>query len=207
MLFSGHYGRTCLKSKPKDLRDFLFRGLMFELEAEEFRKAGVQLGHDLRTTEESLFGEVLSSFGLSSRNEALRMARIYAYLNCFENSVREFIRDRLEEKYGTNWWDVAVPSKIREFSTKREDDASKNSWLEGQNRGKLYWVEFGHLSDIVIAKWDDFSDIIPTQAWIKQKFEELEKARNFIAHNRLLIPAEFARIEMHLADWNKQVGF
>lgn len=180
---------------------------MFELEAEDFRKAGVQLGHDLRTTEESLFGEVLSSFSLSMRNEALRMARLYSYVYCFEASVREFIRDRLEDKYGTNWWEVTVPQRIRDFAKRREDDAAKNSWLEGQNRGKLYWVEFGHLADIVIAKWEDFDDVIPTQVWIKQKFDELEKARNFVAHNRLLLPAEFARIEMHLADWNKQVGF
>jgi len=180
---------------------------MFELEAETFRKAGVQLGHDLRKTEEGLFGEVLASLGLSMRNEALQMARLSAYMYCFENSVREFIRDRLEDKYGTNWWDTAVPAKIRDFASKREDDAGKNSWLEGQNKGKLYWVDFGQLADIVIAKWEDFDDVIPTQAWLKQKFEELEKARNFIAHNRLLLPAEFARIEMHLSDWNKQVGF
>ncbi|MBX3111041.1 MAG: hypothetical protein KF857_03455 [Fimbriimonadaceae bacterium] len=180
---------------------------MFELEAEQFRRAGVQLGHDLRSTEESLFGEVLASFGLSMRNEALQMARLYAYLNCFENSVREFVRDRLEEKYGTNWWDSAVPEKIRRHADSREADAAKNSWLEGQNKGKIYWIDFGQLSDIIIAKWDDFEDVIPTQAWIKQKFEDLEKARNFVAHNRLLLPAEFSRIEMHLADWNKQIGF
>jgi hypothetical protein len=196
-----------LKSKPKDLRDFLFRGLMFELEAEGFRRAGVQLGHDLRSTEESLFGEVLSSFGLSMRNEALQMARLYAYLNCFENSVREFVRDRLEDNHGTNWWDTSIPSKIRTQSDNREADAAKNSWLEGQNKGKIYWIDFGQLADVIIANWNDFADVIPSQAWIQMKFIELEKARNFIAHNRLLLPAEFARIEMHLADWDKQIGF
>lgn len=180
---------------------------MFELEAEQFRRAGVQLGHDLRSTEESLFGEVLASFGLSMRNEALQMARLYAYMNCFENSVREFVRDRLEDIHGTNWWDTVVPSKIRTQADQREANAASHSWLEGQNKGKIYWIDFGQLADVIIANWDDFADVIPTQAWIQSKFTELERARNFIAHNRLLLPAEFARIEMHLADWNKQIGF
>lgn len=207
MQSSEHFGRTSLKSEMKDLRDFFFRGLMFELDAERFRGAGVQLGHDLRPTEESLFGEVLSSFSLSLRNEALMMARLYAYVYCFESSVREFVRDRLLDAHGTDWWEKAVPQKIKDFANRREADALKNSWLEGQNRGKLYWVEFGQLADIIIANWKEFEDVLSTQTWLKQKFEELEKARNFVAHNRFLLPAEFARIEMHLSDWNKQVGF
>ena len=67
-------------------------------------------------------------------------------------------------------------------------------------------MQFGHLADIIIANWEDFSDLVPTQHWLKQRFEELEKARNFIAHNRLLLPGEFARIEMYVADWNRMVA-
>ncbi len=37
-------------------------------------------------------------------------------------------------------------------------------------------------------------------------FDELERARNFIAHNRMLSAAEFARLEMYVGDWNRQVG-
>jgi hypothetical protein len=41
---------------------------------------------------------------------------------------------------------------------------------------------------------------------LKQRFDELERARNFIAHNRMLSAAEFARLEMYVGDWNRQVG-
>ena len=33
-----------------------------------------------------------------------------------------------------------------------------------------------------------------------------KQARNYIAHNRLLLPGEFARLEVYVGDWNRQVG-
>lgn len=189
-----------------DLRDWLFRGLLFEAEAEQFRAAGIRVGADASMAERSLLEEALDPFGIDSRNEALQMARLYSVLYCFENAVRALIAERLQERHGVSWWADKVPAKIREFASGCQKDAQENSWLEGQKQDPLGFVQFGHLADIVIANWDDFSDLVPTQHWLKQRFDELEKARNFIAHNRLLLPGEFARIEMYVADWNKMVG-
>ena len=33
--------------------------------------------------------------------------------------------------------------------------------------------------------------------------DELEKVRNFIAHNRVRLPSEFQPIYLYIADWNK----
>ncbi len=192
--------------EPKDLRDYLFRGLMFEAEAEKFRSAGIRVGADLSDTERSLFEETLDPFGIDLRNDALRMARLYSLLYCFENSVRSLITDRLKEQHGNQWWENKAPKKIREFAEARQKEALENSWLEGQSKDLLGFVQFGQLADLIIANWDDFSDLIPTQHWLKQRFDELEKCRNFIAHNRFLLPGEFQRIEMYVADWNRTVG-
>lgn len=77
------------------MRDFLFRGLMFESEATQFQRAGIQIGANAAETEEALLREVLSPFGVARRNSALEMARLYALIFCFENEVRAFIRERL----------------------------------------------------------------------------------------------------------------
>lgn len=77
-----------MDSKHKDLRDFLFRGLMFESEASVFQGAGIQIGADTTESEEKLLAEALSPFSIARRNEALEMARLYALLYCFENEVR-----------------------------------------------------------------------------------------------------------------------
>ncbi len=184
----------------------MFRALMFEAEAERFRGAGIRLGADLTEAEFSLLEEILNPFPVGLRNSALRMSRLYAMMFCFENSVREVVKDRLEEKHGVDWWEKGVPKKVREFSESRRDSAQKNSWLEGDKVEHLAFIEFGHLADIIIKNWEDFSDLVPSQHWLKQRFDELEQARNFIAHNRMLLPSEFDRLDMYVADWNKQVG-
>lgn len=191
--------------KNKDVRDFLFRGLMFEAEAERFRRAGIQIGADSTEAEESLLKEALAPFSVARRNNALEMARLFAVLFCFENEIRDFIREALEEKEGHDWLEK-LPPKIKEHAESRRDAALKDSWLEGEKADLLGFVDFGHLAQIIITKWDYFKDIVPTQHWLKQRMDELEKSRNFIAHNRMLLPSEFQRLYMYIADWNRVIG-
>lgn len=186
-------------------RSFLFRGLMFESEADSFRRAGIQIGASSTEGEEMLLREALAPFGVVRRNQALEMARLYAVLFCFENEIRDFIRDALAEKEGADWQEK-LPPKIKEFAEGRRDTALKDSWLEGEKADLLGFIDFGHLAQIIIAKWDHFKDIVPTQHWLKQRMDELEKTRNFIAHNRMLLPSEFQRIYMYIADWNRVIG-
>ena len=191
--------------KHEDLRDFLFRCLMFEAEASQFQSAGIQVGADAAASEERLLDEALSPFGVQRRNNALEMARLYAVIHCFENEVRTFIRETLDEKEGTDWQDK-LPQKIREHAESRREAALKDSWLEGEKTDLLGFLEFGHLAQIIVSKWDHFQDIIPSQHWLKQRMDELEKVRHFIAHNRMLLPSEFQRVYMYVADWNHVVG-
>jgi hypothetical protein len=62
------------------------------------------------------------------------------------------------------------------------------------------------LSDIIIQNWDLFTDLIPSQHWLTQRMDELEQARHYVAHNRLLADTEFRRIESYIGDWLRQVG-
>lgn len=190
--------------KNKDLRDFFFRGLMFEAEASDFQAAGIQVGADARDAEEHLLAEALSPFGVQRRNTALEMARLYAVLFCFENEVRDYIRDTLREKEGEGWLGK-LPPKIKEHAEGRKSAALKDSWLEGEKTDLLGFVEFGHLAQIIINKWKHFP-VIPSQHWLKQRMDEMEKVRHFIAHNRMLLPSEFQRLYMYISDWNRVIG-
>ncbi len=194
-----------MTSRRKDLRDFMFRGLMFESEAASFQAAGIQVGADVGEAEERLLSEALSPFGVARRNQALEMARLYAVLHCFENEVRSLIRETLQEKEGPDWLDK-LPMRVKQFADGRQKAAVADSWLEGEKSDMLGFVDFGHLSQIIIEKWQCFEDIMPSQHWLKQRMDELEKVRHFIAHNRALLPSEFARIYMYIADWNRVVG-
>jgi hypothetical protein len=194
-----------LTDQTKDLRDYLFRGLMFEAEASQFQSAGIQVGADTKQAEERLLSEALSPFNVLSRNNALEMARLYAVLHCFENEVRALIRETLEEKEGPDWLDK-LPKKVKDFADSRQKTAFEDSWLEGEKSDLLGFVDFGHLTSIIVEKWAHFESIVPSQHWLKQRMDELEKVRNFIAHNRMLLPSEFARLYLYIADWNRGVG-
>lgn len=187
------------------LRDFLFRGLMLESEAERFQSAGIQIGASSSNTDQHLLAESLSPFSVSRRNNALEMARLYALLHCFENEVRSLIRDTLLEKEGPDWWSK-LSSRVRNHAENRQKTAFKDSWLEGEKEDSLGFVDFGMLATIMVEKWEYFESIIPSQHWLIQRMEELEKARNFIAHNRMLLPSEFQRMYMYIADWNRVIG-
>jgi hypothetical protein len=183
----------------------MFRGLMFESEAAGFQAAGIQVGANVGQAEERLLSEALSPFGVARRNQALEMARLYAVLHCFENEVRALIRETLFEKDGDDWTDK-LPMKVKQFAESRQKTALADSWLEGEKSDVLGFVDFGHLSQIIIEKWPHFEDIMPSQHWLKQRMDELEKVRHFIAHNRGLLPSEYARVYMYIADWNRVVG-
>lgn len=189
----------------RDLRDFLFRGLMFESEAENFQSAGIQIGAATGQAEERLLSEAISPFSLVRRNRALEMARLYAILHCFENEVRTLIQETLEENEGPDW-QSKLPQKVLSAAESRQRAALKDSWLEGEKGNILGFVDFGDLSTIIINKWSYFEVIMPSQHWLKQRMDELEKTRNFIAHNRMLLPSEFNRIYMYIADWNRVIG-
>ena len=147
----------------RTLRDWIFRGLLFDADAEKFRQAGIRVGTDQSEIEASLLEETLAPFPIDLRNEALQMARLYALLYCFENSVRQLVKERLQERYGLDWWAKGVPAKVKKFAEERQAAAVKDSWLEGDKIELIEFIEFGHLADIVVNSWDDFADLVPTQ--------------------------------------------
>jgi hypothetical protein len=176
-----------------------------ESEAGIFQAAGIQIGASSTADAESLMMESLAPFGIQARNRSLEMARLYAVLHCFENEIRSLISDTLIEKDGADWWGK-IPPKIRGLAESRRKTALKDSWLEGDKNSLLSFVEFGDLASIIIDKWAHFEAIMPSQHWLKTRMDELEKVRNFIAHNRMLLPSEFQRIYMYIADWNRVIG-
>ena len=93
-----------MTDKP-NIREWMFRALMFEAEAEQFKSAGIRIGADTEQAEKALMEETLSPFPIQTRNEGLRMARLYALVNCFENSVRDLIKERLKDKFDSDWWE------------------------------------------------------------------------------------------------------
>lgn len=189
------------------IRDWMFRAILFESDAQSFRDSGIRIGVSEASAESYLLETTLAPFPIESRKRAMRMTRLYAEFFCFENALRDLISERLAEALGPDWWETKVSPKIRGYAERVREESEKNSWLEGERSRPWDFLLFGHLADLVINHWDHFADLVPSQHWLKQRLDELEQVRNFLAHNRMLSEAEFNRVEMYIADWNRQVGF
>jgi hypothetical protein len=125
---------------------------------------------------------------------------------CLENSARDLITERLLARKGAGWWDVAVPAKIKVAIEKLKEKEDKNRYHAPRSSSLIGYTMFGNLAQIVIANWDDFSDLLPDQAWITSRFNDLEMSRNIIMHTGTLPQLEVERIGSIVRDWIRQVG-
>jgi hypothetical protein len=63
------------------------------------------------------------------------------------------------------------------------------------------FFEFGHLSQIIIEKWQLFEDIVPCQHWLKQRMDELEDPVTL-----LRTTARFCRANTSASTCTLQIG-
>lgn len=71
---------------------------------------------------------------------------------------------------------------------------------------RFFNTMLGNLRQIVIANWDNFSDIIPNQAWLMSRMDDLEMSRNIIMHTGGLPADEIDRIESVVRDLLREIG-
>lgn len=186
------------------LKQFIFNGLLLRDSFERLESQGISVnsGKNLipveRIDEEDFSPRVI--------HDANLMSSIYIVFYCLENSVRQLITDRLAETHGVDWWEKCVPTKIKESVKKIKDQEEKNRYHTQRSTAAIGYTMFGNLAQIITNRWDDFSDLFPTQAWISSRFTDLEMSRNIIMHTGVLPQIEVERIESICRDWIRQVG-
>lgn len=138
--------------------------------------------------------------------EATQMASVFMAFFCLENSVRELITERLLSRLGTEWWSSSVPQKIKFAVEKLKEKESDTRYHTPRSAAMIGYTMFGNLAQIIIANWENFSDLFPDQSWIMSRFNDLEMSRNIIMHTGTLPQLEIDRIESIVRDWIRQVG-
>ena len=118
--------------------------------------------------------------------------------------MRDLVAQRLEERKGNNWWDC-VPEGVQKRVDQRKKDAEENKWHQAAVESNIDFTLFGDLASIIVKEWQEFEELFPSQAWIKQRLDELERSRNVVAHMNPLSDSEVERIEQYLDDWVRQV--
>lgn len=187
-----------------DLKPFVFDGML----AEDAMARLSSIGISVRGPRASAPSIGVSELGFSPRIlfDASTMSSVFEAFFALENSVRALITERLLSRKGADWWNLAVPQRIRNAVEKLKEKESKNKYHSPRSASLMGYTLFGNLGQIIIGNWDDFSDLFPDQAWVTSRFNDLEMSRNIIMHTGTLPQIEIDRIQSIVRDWLRQVG-
>jgi hypothetical protein len=138
-------------------------------------------------------------------DDAARMADLYPRLYLLENSIRNVINRVMTAKHGADWWDTRVSKPTRDRVHGRKEKEDKAPWHGKRGTHDIYYSDFSDLKSIITRNWADFEDMFPNQGWITVKLEELEPARNTLAHHNPVPAKEQTRFEVIFDDWAKLI--
>lgn len=190
--------------ETKQLKQFVFEGMLVKDALRQLSESGINID----VVSEKTVVERAEQMDFPQRiiSEAGRMASIFVVFFSVENSARELITQRLSERHGLSWWDMKVPQKVREHVVKLKASEQIHRYHTPRSSEQIGYTTFGQLEQIIIACWDDFSDLFPNQAWVSSRFKDMEMSRNIIMHTGILAPFEVERLEMIARDWIRQTG-
>jgi len=149
-----------------------------------------------------------SNLPQSVLDDARKMSKVYKILYVFENSIRFFIIDTMESKYGKKWWDEKVGTKTRRKASDRQAKEGRNRWHGKRGRHPIFYVDINNLRAIISSFPDDFEEHLPGVdrpiEWLTNRINEIELSRNIVAHNNPLDDDDIDRINVYFKDWVKQ---
>jgi len=187
-----------------ELKNFIFNALLTEDNLFSIAKDGLNVKDG--STQAPISRIVESDFSPIIWQQAMQMSSVYTILFCIENTLRNFIVERLAEQKGLSWWNDCVPNKVKEAAQKLKISEEKNKYHSTRGDSLIYYTMLDNLAQIIVNNWEEFSDIIPNQAWIVSRMDDLTMCRNVIMHTGVLPQFEIERIESIARDFSRQLG-
>ena len=188
----------------RSLKEFVFKALLTQDTFSNLEKEGISISN---LNDFSPISRVIEQdFSPKIWNDALKMSSVYTALYCIENTIRVFIVERMSERYGINWWEGKVPKRIKDAVITLKKQEEKNRYHSNRSSNEIGYTMLYNLGQIIIENWNDFSDVIPDQAWLLSRMNDLEKSRNIIMHTGVLPIIEIERIESIARDILRQIG-
>lgn len=190
-------------TRPNNIYDFAFRGLMAEQALDSAGRSGPRLAF--------LDEEVVAKVSLDILDQqfvesARRMATVYTAIAAFENSVRDLVRKVMLEAKGADWWDTSVSNGIRAKAKKRQEEEAKHRFHTQRGDDPVSFIDFGDLLNIMRASEALFAPFWPSPEWARGIFDAVERSRNVIMHSGTLDLEDIERVGLNLRDWVRQVG-
>jgi|WetSurMetagenome_2_1015567.scaffolds.fasta_scaffold401075_1 hypothetical protein len=186
------------------IREFGMRNFQLESELINLENKGYEIGHSSSLSQVDKLVD-LEDFEFEIVKDAQKMAAFYMIYYCMENSIRNFVSQRLEEIHGEDWWINQVSGTIRAEIEKRKKD-EQESGMTARSDDPLAYTFFGELSDIINQNWIDFADTLKSQKAVSRVLSSFNKIRNVIAHSCILQEDEILRLRLLVRDWIRIQG-
>ena len=140
--------------------------------------------------------------------DSKKMSEVYYQLYLFENSLRYFIMETLEKKYGKQWWKVQVSTGIQKNAKEREDKEGKNRWYTKRGAHPIFYIDIDDLRKIITQNHSDFKDKLPEDElkWLEIRIKEIKNLRNIVAHHNPLEDDDIIQIKLNFRQWVKQIS-
>jgi len=132
--------------------------------------------------------------------------KLARYRKFLEDFMREFISEKLEERYGGEWWEEKVPSGVREKCANRKKERIK----EGRATEVDPLIDFADIPDyleifLFKGNWKDvfgkyYGESKEAKYVIKNKFSELYPIRTDEAHSREISDEDIQTFEKNARD-------
>ncbi|MGZ9583195.1 Swt1 family HEPN domain-containing protein [Paenibacillus marinisediminis] len=188
----------------RNLKNFIFNAMLTEDALFSMQKEGLSVKEGVVLA--PITRVVESDFSPILWQQAMQMSSVYTLLFCVENTLRNFIVERLAEQKGLDWWEECVPKRIKDAGDKLKTAEEKNKYHSTRGDSLIHYTMLDNLAQIIVNNWDEFSDIIPNQAWIVSRMDDLTMCRNVIMHTGVLPQYEIERIESIARDFIRQLG-
>ena len=188
----------------RTIKEFVFNALLVQDSFNSLEKEGISVSSSDDFV--AISRVVERDFSPRVWADAIRMSSVYTALYCIENTIRDFIVECMSERHGIDWWEKTVPKKIRDAVVDLKKKEEKNKYHSNRSSNEIGYTMLGNLGQIIIANWNDFSDIVPNQAWLTSRMDDLEMSRNIIMHTGVLPTDEIERIESIVRDLLRQIG-
>ncbi len=137
-----------------------------------------------------------------------RMADLYPYVYLFENSVRGLIREVMRKEFGEDWWEKAVPRRVRDKVAGRRKKHDSNAWHSATSADPLCYADIEDLTAIIDANSKQFAPLFKGIAdgyrWLTSKLNHIELHRNVAAHSNPLDKENAEEMKRYYKQWQRQ---
>lgn len=132
--------------------------------------------------------------------------KVYPRLYFFENSLRDLIERVLSDAFGADWWEKAVPSKIKDKAREHKEAEATDAWHGKRGSRELDYILLSQLWGVMNHNWSRFKPYFPNKAWIEDLItNEMNVSRRVIAHMNPLSDDDVHNVVGAFKKWEKQL--